>query len=361
MNIVITGGGTGGHVYPAIAVASFIKNNYPESKLLYIGTENGPERPAAAAAGIDFAPVPAVPMNRIVSLKGLGALRELVSGIRKSVKLLEDFRADVVFGTGGFVCSPVYVAAKRKKIPVVVHEQNSVPGKANLQVSGYASAICITFPEAAPGFPSGRPVLTGLPVRKEFFSLPDKEQAMEKMGIKKGAFTVLVCGGSQGALSINKAVTGMVKKQLVKDAYFIHQTGKNKLESVLEEMKDYKEDNYRAYGFLDMPLAFACADLVVSRAGASTTTELQAAGLPSILIPYPYAAADHQYHNAEAYRNAGGCELIKDSELTPEVLADKIRKLRNGNVLKRMSENAARAAVPDAAKKITEIIMEAVR
>ncbi|MBQ9358519.1 MAG: glycosyltransferase, partial [Abditibacteriota bacterium] len=183
MNIVITGGGTGGHVYPAVSVADYIKKTVPGASLLYLGTENGPEARAAAERGIPFAAVEASPLNRIFSLKGFSAVRALIAGIGQSLKALEDFKADLVFGTGGYVCSPVYVAAKRKRIPIVVHEQNSVPGKANLQVSEYASAICLTFAEAAKGFPSGRTVMTGLPVRDEFFALPSREEGAEKLGV----------------------------------------------------------------------------------------------------------------------------------------------------------------------------------
>ncbi|MBR4749269.1 MAG: undecaprenyldiphospho-muramoylpentapeptide beta-N-acetylglucosaminyltransferase [Abditibacteriota bacterium] len=358
MNIVITGGGTGGHVYPAVAVAEYIRKRVPQAQLLYIGTEKGPEAAAAQEAGIDFEAVPACPLNQLLSPRCIGALRDLVGGINLAGRLLDRFGADLVFGTGGYVCSPVYVAAKKRRLPIVVHEQNSVPGKANLQVSGYASCVCITFPEAAKGFPSGKTVLTGLPVREEFFRLPSREEAAEALGIGRGMFTVLACGGSQGAESINRAVVDMVKKGLAKDIYVIHQTGAKKLQGVLDDMADYRGGNYKAFGFLDMPQAFACADLVIGRAGASTTCELQAAGIPAVLIPYPYAAGDHQYHNAIAYRNAGGCQVIRDSELSAELLCEQIKKLRSGNVLDRMREGAAAAAVPNAAENITKIILD---
>jgi UDP-N-acetylglucosamine--N-acetylmuramyl-(pentapeptide) pyrophosphoryl-undecaprenol N-acetylglucosamine transferase len=259
----------------------------------------------------------------------------------------------VVVGTGGYVSAPVIVAQKLRGGKVLIHEQNAIPGRANLWLSKFASQVCVTFEGSERFFPGGTVEVTGMPIREEFSRLPGKLEARRKLGLRDDAFTVLVSGGSQGARKLNSL---MLEAWLAIDdggAQVLHQVGPKNVDSV-----SAPADCYRVEGYLDNPAAMAAADIAVCRAGASTLAELAAAGLPAILIPYPYAYADHQTHNARHFVDKGAAILMPEDTATSAGLAEAIIELRaSAEKRDNMTKAALALARPDAAKRVAELVL----
>ncbi|MHB0913022.1 MAG: undecaprenyldiphospho-muramoylpentapeptide beta-N-acetylglucosaminyltransferase [Armatimonadota bacterium] len=344
MKIVLTGGGTGGHSYPALSVAEVLRARGCE--LLYVGSATGPEAELARAAGIPFVGLP----SRKLGGGPVGialALAALARGFVRARAALRRFRPDLVIGTGGYAAAAVVLAQAMRGGRTLIHEQNAVPGRTNLWLARYASMICVTFPESARFFPPEKTKVTGLPIRAGLLDLPAKSEARAALGLDEEKFTVLVLGGSQGARALNAVVEAL---PALDGAQVLHQTGRaNFVES--------SRPGYRVVPYFEeMSEAYAAADLVVSRCGASTLAEITAVGLPSVLVPYPHAYADHQTKNAEAMGEAA--ILIPESELSPELLAETIRKLSvSPEELSRMAEAARRLGRPDAAREIAEMVV----
>jgi len=358
MNIVITGGGTGGHAYPAISIAECLKETDNNINILYIGSKNGIEKEVAKEHGIRYEYVESASFAELKSVHSFEALTSLAKGFYKSLKILKDFKADLVFGTGGYVCFPVFIAQMLRRKPIVIHEQNAVAGKANQQAAGQASYICTTFEGV--NFPKEKVILTGLPIRKCFRANIVKKYYASEFGLSKDKFTLLICGGSQGAQFLNDTVCDLLPRLKELDIQIIHQTGKDKYSCMVEKNPDIIDDNYKAYDFIDMAKALNVADLVISRAGASTLTEILYQGLPAIFIPYPHAAANHQYYNAKNAEKAGAAYLIEEKKLKNDDLFELIKTLVNDKEkLKVMSENARNMSLKDPEVKITEVIFKA--
>lgn len=356
MNIVLTGGGTGGHVYPAISIAEKLRDTDRNINILYIGSADSIEERVAKENSIDFASVHSASLPDFKSKRVFSAFCNLIRGRQEALKLLKDFRCDAVFGTGGYVCYPVFMAQKKRNRPIIIHEQNAIGGTTNRKFSRYAEYVCTTFDNR--DFPPEKTVKTGLPIRKIFRESIPKKSFCQEYGISEEKFTVLVCGGSQGAKSINDALVSALPELKNMDIEIIHQTGKKKYNDVLSRTKDINAKNYHIYDFTDMFKALNTADLVISRAGASTLTEILTSGVPSVLIPFPYAASDHQYFNAKSSADAGASLLIEDKNLTGDILAEKIKYYRNSpDILKEMSLNTKKALVSDPEKKIAELII----
>lgn len=360
MNIVVTGGGTGGHIYPAISIAEYIKSNYPEYNVLYIGSTTGSEKEAVKKYNINFAEVPASPLNKILSINFIKYTLRLLNGINKAKHILNSFNADIVFGTGGYVCFPVYRAQKKRQKPIVIYDPNAMPGKSNRQIASYAERIFTSFEMSAEYFPKEKTVQTGPLIRDEFNDINEKRMYADEFNIEKDKFTILACGGSQGAQSINNAIIDILKKYKNKDIQIIHQTGKDNINDVINQIPKDSNIVYRPFDYIQMSHAFNCADIIISRAGASTISEILAAAIPSILIPYPYAADNHQYYNAKSCEDNGAAVIIKDTELTGDLLIEKIEEIRNASKLETMKKCASEMFIKDADKKITEIMIEIV-
>lgn len=360
MNIVLTGGGTGGHVYPAISIAQTLRDIDKNINILYIGSINSIEEKIAKEHNITFKSVHSASIPEIKSKKVFCAIKNLFTGISEAKHLLEDFDCDIVFGTGGYVCYPVFMAQKKRKKPIVIHEQNAIGGATNKKIAQYAQYVCTTFDNN--DFPVDKTVKTGLPIRKIFKNSIDKKSFCNEFNISKDSFTVLVCGGSQGAKSINEALVNALPQLKDMDIEIIHQTGRKKYNDVLNQTKDADAKNYHIYDFIDMFKALNTADLVISRAGASTLTEILTSGVPSVLIPFPYAASNHQYFNAKSSCEAGASYLIEDKDLTGDILAEKIKYYKdNPQVLKEMSQNTKKVLVSDPEKNIAELIIKSVK
>ncbi|MEW6662256.1 MAG: undecaprenyldiphospho-muramoylpentapeptide beta-N-acetylglucosaminyltransferase [Bacillota bacterium] len=363
---MITGGGTGGHIYPALAIAKGLFSRYPKTKVLYIGTPGGMEAELVPREGIDFHPVVSEGWNRRLSWQiPLLGIR-LSQGILQAWSVLGKFKPHVVVGTGGFVCGPVVLAAALRGIPIVLHEQNAWPGLTNRYLSRLAQAVCLTFPEASQ-YLSRKDHLhtTGMPVREEISAIPRQEGA-KKLNLDPGLFSLLVVGGSRGARSINKAVIKLAKEiQGRPGIQLLHVTGKAGYGDMLAWMAEAgitlaENGNITIVPYIyQMENALAAADLVVSRAGAAFISELLICGRPSILVPYPHAAENHQEYNARVLEKEKAAVVILDKELDGNSLCREVFHLmERPELLREMGDKAKALAKPHALNSILEIIKQ---
>ena len=355
MKIVVTGGGTGGHIYPALSIARQLRKQGAE--LLFVGSQHGPEGRLAALDGLDFRAVPSGPIAGM-SLRTARSLVKLGLGVVKSFQMLGEFRPDVVIGTGGYTSAGVLVAGCMRGIPIVIHEQNSIPGKTNRALARIANRVCVTFDESLAYFPKGKSVVTGLPVRESIVEGMEAREARRSLQLDPEKFTVLVTGGSQGARRINDAVLEAVPALVQAGLQVLHLVGSKNYGDVVSRKPDV--DGYVAAPYMDdMAAAYSAADLVVSRSGASTIAEITVRGLPSVLIPYPFAYAGHQLKNAEAVAKVGAGVVIEESELTASSLVQTILILvADPSRLAEMASWSRSLGRPNAAQEIAEIVQE---
>lgn len=357
MRVLIAGGGTGGHLFPGIALASDIKEKYPDAQIIFVGTEKGLEAKVIPKIGYKL---------KFISVRGFigkslnekaKSLWRVIKSLQESRKIIKTVSPDIVFGVGGYASFPCVLLASLKKIPTIILEQNTVPGLANKILANFVRAIAITYPETMDYFPKEKVYLTGTPIRKGILK-GDRQRALKIFNLEEGRLTLLIFGGSSGARKINRAtVEGLSYLLPLKDRIqIIHQTGESDYSWVSTE---YKNSPFKAtvLPFIyEMAEAYSIADLIVCRAGASTVAEITALGKASILIPYPYAAYNHQEMNARRLLSRGACEMILDRELNGEVLAKKIIKILNEPNIKKEMELASYAfGKANAGGKIIEI------
>ncbi|NLO88969.1 MAG: undecaprenyldiphospho-muramoylpentapeptide beta-N-acetylglucosaminyltransferase [Clostridia bacterium] len=363
LRAVITGGGTGGHIYPALAIAKGLKNRYNDAELLYIGTKEGLEAEIIPREGLKFNTVSASGLERKVSLKNIKTLLRFSKGIMEAQKILRSFKPCVVIGTGGYVCAPVMLAAVVQGIPTVIHEQNAYPGLTNRLLSPFVSRVCVTFEESIPYFKKkGKIAVTGLPVRPEIYKTT-REQGAEYFGLDPDKFTILIVGGSRGARSLNKAAVPLIQwvvEEGCRQAVMV--TGKNCYDEVLKDLLGFGIDasrfsNIKVVPYLhQMEYGLAAADLVISRAGASFLAELTVRGLPAVLVPYPFASGNHQEFNARALEKKGAVKVVLDKYLKGRVLLDEVQRLLKEGRLGEMSENSRQAGRPHALDEIIDVV-----
>ena len=364
LRLAIAAGGTSGHIHPALAVSAALRLRDPDSALLFIGTAHGLEGRVVPRAGFAFRSIRASGFPNRISLAAFKAISDLIAGRREALRVLRDFRPDVVLGTGGYVCGPVVFAANRLRIPVVLHEQNAYPGRANRLLSRKARFVCVSFQDSGMNFSKGVATLqTGYPVRPVFFST-DRDEARHALGIPDEIPFVLALGGSQGARSINRAVTAMLLEgPAPSGCRILLSTGDGLFDEAKRESESLRtrSDEFRLVSYLEEPhVAMAAADLIVCRAGAGACAEIAALGKPSILVPYPFAANDHQTFNARSLTDIGAAVLCADADfdgpalrhLLEEILPDRGRRLR-------MAASAKRLAREDAADRIVDCLLQA--
>ena len=348
MKAILAGGGTGGHVIPAIAIAQELQRRY-QAEVLFIGTARGLENRLVPAAGFPLELVKVGALNRVSLATRVKTLFDLPRAVFSAGRLLNEFRPDVVIGVGGYASGPAMLAAIRKRIPTLAFEPNLVPGFANRIVARFVSAAAVHFEQTAERFRNA--VVTGVPVRPAFFQIPRKPYV-------KASPTLLVFGGSQGARAINQAVSRTIGSLVgrVPGLRVIHQTGERDYNDVLAA---YSQAGFPAevHKFVDdMPAFFARADLILCRSGASTVAEIAAAGKPAVFVPFPLAADDHQRRNAEAMESAGAAVVIEETRLDEVWLVDTIcALLEDPGRLAKMSEAARAMSHPEAAKDIAEL------
>jgi UDP-N-acetylglucosamine--N-acetylmuramyl-(pentapeptide) pyrophosphoryl-undecaprenol N-acetylglucosamine transferase len=355
MNVIIAGGGTGGHLFPGIAVAREIQRRDAGSKILFVGAEQGIETRIVPKEGFELRTLP------VGGIKGLGIGRQIrnfmgmVSGVFKARGILREFNPDVVIGVGGYASFPILSAAILGGYPRVVMEQNAIPGLANRVLGKWVSFAAVTDARTQSYFGT-RAVVTGNPVRPEFKKIPAKAHV--------APYTILIFGGSQGAQSINRAVMASLEhladwKNRVR---FVHQTGEKQLDEVRSAYAANGFDSDVRSFFNNFHEQYGAADLIVSRSGATTVAEIKAAGRAAILVPFPFATDDHQTKNARAMADENAAVLISNSELTGKRLADAIRELLGNPVLlAEIEQNARRTAILDAEERIVNLVERARR
>lgn len=365
MRVIVTGGGTGGHIYPALAIAKGILALEPESQILYVGTKEGMEARLVPEAGIEFQGVSGQGLPRKVSIETLKVGAKSFKALWETKQILKKFKPDLVVGTGGYVSGPVVLTAAFFRIPTLLHEQNALPGITNKVLARFVRRVMVTFPESIAHFGVGKKlVLTGLPVRSEIGKVSRIEGA-RRMGLHPGRLTLLVTGGSRGARSINQAMLDVLKQLNSRpDIQVIWATGKATYSETLKALEDsginWKRKNWKVLEYLkDMPEALACTDLFIGRAGATTLAELMVAGKPMILIPYPFAAENHQEYNARALEKDGAARVILDQELTGESLWKMIEDLLGSpQKINKMAEAATELGQPNALAKIVKVCFD---
>lgn len=348
MRLVVVGGGTGGHLFPGIAVARGLQARLAESRVLFIGTERLVDQQNLVDQGFELATLACGGVKGLGGFRRIHNLLRLPGAVLAALRLLRDFRPDLVFGVGGYVTGPVLVAARLLRVPVAIHEQNSVPGLANRLAGRLADMVCISLP-CIPPFPAAKTLITGNPVRQEILEAAGKP--------KPDGHTLVVLGGSQGAHRLNMLILEVAPRlaEAHPELAIIHQTGQA---DQAEAARRYADCGIRAeaHAFIrDMAAVYRQATLAVSRAGATTLAELAVMGVPALLIPYPFAADDHQTTNGEYYAKAGGCKLFAQSGLNAEILFTAISEhLQNKEELHTMSANMKARAMPDATDRIVD-------
>lgn len=362
MKYLITGGGTGGHIYPALAIANEIKRRHKDAEILYIGTEKGLESELVPKAGFKFRTIRVKGMPRRINKESFIAAKELFNGLRDSSKIIKEFKPDIVIGTGGYVCGPVVYMAKRKKIPALIHEQNAFPGITNKILSRYVDRVAVTFDESKKYFKYPERIInTGNPIRKEIFEIKI-EDSYKTLGIKNDKPFILSFGGSGGQKKLNDGILELIKSVSInRDMQIIHVTGKRLYDDYMKEVKAQNiklNDEIRIIPYLyEMAEAISIANLVITSAGAITLAELSSIGVPSILIPKAYTAENHQEFNARSFEEKGASIVILEKELDETKLKDIVYDLINDNTrLNQMTENSRKIGKRDAGEKIVDQI-----
>ncbi|WP_418790565.1 undecaprenyldiphospho-muramoylpentapeptide beta-N-acetylglucosaminyltransferase [Phosphitispora sp. TUW77] len=366
MRIVLSGGGTGGHIYPALAIARGLMEINPAAEILFLGTAKGLEADIVPREGFDFEVITAEALRRKVSWRIFKTFFSAVKGFFDAYRILKRFQPNVVVGTGGYVCAPVISAAVLLKIPTLIHEQNAYPGITNKLLSSLVTIVAATFPESRKYFSCKADIkVTGLPVRPEII-IAQREAGIKALGLDGERFTVLILGGSRGARSINKAALDVAVQVLGKqDIQLVLVTGQTGYDEILGDFRDRGIDlagcgNVTVTPYLyNIDEALAAADLVICRAGAASIAEITVRGLPAVLIPYPYASGNHQEFNAEALVRNGAAVMIPDSNLAGKVLWDIIYNLiSERHVLAEMAKKSRSLGKPGALKHIVQIIID---
>ena len=358
MRIIFSGGGTGGHIYPALTLIDTIKNKLPDTEFLYVGTKKGLESDIVPKTGINFSAMQLEGgLERHFTLENFKRAADAILSIRRAGKIIDDFKPDVVVGTGGYVCGPILLAASLKKIPTLIQEQNAVAGITNKILSKFVTKIAVGSKLALKNFPADKTIYTGNPIRSEVLTAK-REDGLSEFNFTANKPVILISGGSRGARSINTAMVDVLKRAENFNAQFLHVTGKGEYESVKKNLGDVPA-NVKVVPYLyNMPQAMATADLAIFRAGATGLAELTARGVPAILIPYPYAAENHQEFNAMELVKVGAARMILNKDLTAEILSANIDELlKNPDELQKMSAASLSIGKPQAADEISNLIL----
>ena len=365
MKIIVSGGGTGGHIYPALTLVSALAKKERTAEFLYVGTQKGLEADIIPKEGIPFETVDIEGLERSFSPANIVRLGRAMHGLAEAAAIVRRFRPDVVIGTGGYVCGPILMAASLAHVPTLIQEQNVVPGVTNKILSKFVTKIAVGTEEALCRFPRKKAVFTGNPIRREVMTA-SREKALETFGFDAAKRTVLVSGGSRGARSIDRAMVGVLQAaQEYPEVQFLLVTGRGEYEDVMRRLEEAGVDlaaapHIKVEPYLyNMPEAMAMADLAVFRAGATGLAELTARGVPAILVPYPYAAENHQEYNARALERAGAARVILDRDLTDKTLSALLGELLSEEgKLRRMAEKSRVLGRPEAADEIADLVLE---
>jgi UDP-N-acetylglucosamine--N-acetylmuramyl-(pentapeptide) pyrophosphoryl-undecaprenol N-acetylglucosamine transferase len=361
--IIISGGGTGGHIFPAISIANALRNLDPEINILFVGAEGRMEMEKIPAAGYDIVGLPVAGFNRKNPFKNLFVLFKLSRSLSIARRIVKDFKPDVVVGVGGYASGPVLRQAGKLGVPILIQEQNSYAGITNKLLAKMASVICVAYDGMDKYFPAEKIIKTGNPVRQSFENLKTlRQEAFSFFGLNDKIPVVLVLGGSLGAGSINKSLSDNLQAIITSDCQWIWQTGKYYYEDVNALVSVSSSPNIAVRDFINrMDYAFAAADVIISRSGAGTISELCLVGKPVILIPSPNVAEDHQTKNALALSERGAAILVPDNQAINKIVPEAIALIKDDERRRILSENILKMADRDADKKIATEVMKLVR
>ncbi len=358
MKVIVVAGGTGGHIYPAIAIINKIKEKESNSEFLYIGTSDRMEKDIIPSLGIKFIGLEMTGLNRSNPLSNIEVLRKFHNAVKESRKIIKKFKPDVVVGAGGYITAPVLYAAHKEGIPVLIHEQNSIPGVSNKFISGFANTICVSLPNSVNLFPKEKVVYTGNPRSEE--SIKVDKRSKTKLGFKKNKRLVVVVMGSLGSTTMTKKIKELIPAFNGKDYQVLIITGKK----YYDDYKDIElDDNVKIVPFMDNLInLLKDSDLIVSRAGASTIAEITAIGLPAILVPSPYVTNNHQYKNAKELEDAGACKIVTEEDFSKDTIISEIDKLfSDEKEYNKMIEDSKKLGITDSATRIYDEVKRIIR
>jgi UDP-N-acetylglucosamine--N-acetylmuramyl-(pentapeptide) pyrophosphoryl-undecaprenol N-acetylglucosamine transferase len=360
LKFILSGGGTGGHIYPAIAIANELRLRFPEAEFLFVGAKDKMEMQKVPEAGFEIRGLWIAGLQRRVTFDNTLFPVKLITSLLKARRIIAEFKPNVVIGTGGFASGPLLQVASIAGIPTLIQEQNSYPGITNKLLSGTASKICVAYENLERFFPKNKMILTGNPVRQDLIGVEDKRaEALQYFNLDKDKKTLLVLGGSLGARRINQLIAKEVFNFKAQNVQVIWQCGK----LYFDEYQHFGDkENVQALAFIDrMDLVYAAADVVISRAGASSVSELCIVGKPTIFIPSPNVAEDHQTKNAQSILDKGGAILIKESELDTQFKTIFNKLISDENLQKSLSENIKKLAKVNATNDIVEEIIKLIK
>jgi len=358
--VIISGGGTGGHIFPAISVANALRRIDPEIEILFVGAEGRMEMEKIPAAGYRIIGLPVAGIHRSLTLKNIKVLIKLFKSLGMAKKVIREFEPDVVVGVGGYASGPVLSQAGKMGIPTLIQEQNSYAGVTNKLLAKKASAICVSYDGMDKYFPVEKIIKTGNPVRQNFDNLKNlRSEALSFFNLKTGFPVILVLGGSLGAGSINKSLSENINKLRDSDCQWLWQTGKHYYENVKALVSLSFSENISVHGFINrMDYAYAAADVIVSRAGAGTISELCLVGKPVILVPSPNVAEDHQTKNAMALSDREAALLFTDDQAVKTLVDEAIKLISDKTKRDLLSENILKMADRDADIRIAEEVLK---
>lgn len=357
LRVIISGGGTGGHIFPAISIANAIKAQHPDAQILFVGAEGRMEMKRVPAAGYEIKALPICGFDRKNLLKNISVLFKILKSQRMAKKIIREFKPMVAVGVGGYASGPTLNVAESLGIPTLIQEQNSYAGVTNKLLARKASKICVAYEHMERFFPKDKIILTGNPIRQDLLNNDQKkEQVCERFKMKPDKPTILIIGGSLGAQTLNRSVMTRLQEIAQSNIQIIWQCGGYYFNQILEELTQQGQpDNLFVTDFIsNMKEAYAAADLVVSRAGAGSISELCCLGKPVILVPSPNVAEDHQTKNALALVDKEAALYVKDADAERRLIPLAIETVQNQEELKKLSKNIKTMAYPDAAKTIAE-------
>jgi UDP-N-acetylglucosamine--N-acetylmuramyl-(pentapeptide) pyrophosphoryl-undecaprenol N-acetylglucosamine transferase len=363
MRVIISGGGTGGHIFPAVAIASEIKHRHTDAKILFVGAQGKMEMEKVPKAGYSIVGLPIAGFNRSNMLANLSLPFKMIKSFFKAYKLIKDFQPDIVIGVGGFASGPTLAMASLQKKKTLIQEQNSFAGITNKWVSKYAQKICVAYPNMQRFFEAEKIVFTGNPVRKDIYpSRTSAQEARQFFKLDPDRKTLLVIGGSLGARSINVGIQNMLNALISQDVQIIWQTGKNFIEQARSKVEALQTQRVFVSDFIyDMHEAYAAADIVLSRAGALSVSEIAVLGKTAVLVPYPFAAEDHQTENAKALVEKSAALMIADAEIEEKLETTLMALIHSPAKSLEISKNLMHFAKPQATEQIVDIIEKIVK
>jgi len=371
MRVIIAAAGTGGHINPGIAIANKIKEEEPNSEIIFIGTSRGLENDLVPRAGYELKTIEAYGFSKSISIENIKKMYKTFKGYGEAKKIIKEFKPDVVIGTGGYICGATIMSANKLNIPTVLHESNAFPGKAVKMLAKKTNTILVSFEDTIDRIKKANKIVyTGTPIKyvKKDYSQNEKASIIKRIGLSEDKPLVLVFGGSQGAQSINEAIIGIIKSNLNKNYQIMWASGPKQYDIIKEDLSKDKIDinnikNTKIVPYIyNMEEIMNISDVIVARSGAMTVTEISNLGKPSILIPLPNVSGDHQLYNAKVLEKINATKIILNKDLTTDKLNLQIENIINyPQLMKQMGKNAIKVAVKDVENKIYEEIKKTVK